>query len=71
MKSKLDIKGRISIPKSIQDSLNLSPGDSFKIEMTDSGILLQPDYMENRNNDESVIVLHGKNSGKSKYLTVK
>lgn len=65
MKSKLDEKGRISIPRAIQKNLNLAPGDSLAIEMTASGILLKPLPGETRSESESIIVLN------KRYFTVK
>ena len=71
MKGKIDSNGRISIPQSIQDNLKLSPGDSFKIELTSSGILLTPIQNETKTHSESIIVLGGRPKDKPKYFTVK
>lgn len=40
--TRLSTKGQIILPKSVRDSMALSPGTEFTIEQTSDGILLRP-----------------------------
>jgi AbrB family looped-hinge helix DNA binding protein len=71
MKTKIDAKGRISIPQSVQDNLKLAPGDSISIELVDSGILITPADRDLKKLTDSVIVQSGKPKDKPRYFIVK
>jgi AbrB family looped-hinge helix DNA binding protein len=70
MKIQIDSEGRINIPQVLKDNLRLLPGDSFRIEQTDEGILLIPVHAK-KNHSDSVIVLNREAKEKPKYFTVK
>src|SRR6266700_1304523 len=38
----MDKAGRIVLPKPVRDELNLSPGDSLELELSDNRIVLRP-----------------------------
>lgn len=41
--TRLSSKGQIIIPKSIRDALDLEPGMTFEVEVTESGLVLRPE----------------------------
>jgi AbrB family looped-hinge helix DNA binding protein len=70
MESKIDSKGRVVIPQAIQDNLKLSAGDTFTVEITDTGILLTPVSANQQRHSQSVVVLRGTPKGKPRYFTI-
>lgn len=39
---RLDSKGRVTIPQSIRESLNLDPGEEVTVELDDGRVVVQP-----------------------------
>lgn len=39
---RLDSKGRVTIPQSIRESLNLEPGEEVTVELVDGRVVVQP-----------------------------
>ena len=60
METNIDKYGRVIIPKSIRERLNLLPGEHLFIEMYEDGIFLKPLSTETQVvNEEGILVLDG------------
>jgi AbrB family looped-hinge helix DNA binding protein len=70
MEIKIDSKGRINIPQTIQRDLNLCAGDTFSIEVSDNGIVLTPLNKDKHHISKSIIVLSGTPKDKPRYFTM-
>ncbi|WP_458190770.1 AbrB/MazE/SpoVT family DNA-binding domain-containing protein [Haladaptatus sp. NG-WS-4] len=45
---RIDTKGRVTIPKSIRNRLNLEPGEQVKIEIEDGTVVIRPQISRER-----------------------
>jgi AbrB family looped-hinge helix DNA binding protein len=46
MKTKIDFRGRLTIPKSIRDRLGLEPGSTLELEVRSTDLVLKPVFVK-------------------------
>jgi AbrB family looped-hinge helix DNA binding protein len=71
MKITVDSKGGIVIPGIIRKAMDIHPGDSFFMSMTDEGILLTRLEEVKSVNVESVVVFSRDEEGSARCFTLK